>query len=178
MDRRDVPGWIAIELTRLGEAKVEDGSLDGALRRDLRVDADFNLVIPAATFSRRGKSTTLHLVEGYVFVGAGLDDTCYFALERQAYTAQVMSSPSGPHRMRTLATVTNAHIDNLKVQLRAMVVSDLELDTTVKVTDGRYRHLEGRVVGLDDDHAFVRITLRSLDIIATIPRIFLEECAA
>lgn len=173
-DLRDNITWIAVELTHLGEVKVTDGSIEASLRRDLQVDQDHPLFIPCALYRREGRVTTIHLMEGYVFVASGLPDTRYFGLERQPYVNQVMSSKSGIHRMRTLSVITDAHIQEMMAKLQEMVSSEISVGAEVIVLEGTYRHLTGKVTGLDEHNAFVHIRLRSLEVVATVPRIFLE----
>lgn len=174
MDRRDDLTWIAIELTRQGEAKVEDGSIIGALRSDLEVGEEHPIFVPSVVYWTGGRQVTLHLMEGYVFVASGLPETRYFNLEKKPYVSQVMSSLGGPHRMRVPSVIPNSNIEDLRSKLRGMVASDIEVGAHVSILDGKYRGLEGRVLELDQEDAFVHVQLRSIKIIATIPRVFLE----
>lgn len=114
---------------------------------------------------------TLHLMEGYAFVGAGLPDTQYFALERRPYVNQVISTPG---RMRVLNSVHNAKIEELRLQLRQMVAADIQDGEIIRVTGGSYRNLEGEVVQVKGNEAIIRIKLRSLELVAIIPVVFLE----
>lgn len=175
VDRRDDLTWIAIELTRLGEQQVDDGTLAATLRGDLDVDDTFPVFIPSVIYKKGGRRVVLHLLEGYVFVASGLPEVRYFALERRPYVNQVMSTQAGPHRMRVPSTIPNSKVLDLKFQLRGLVASDIEVGSTVQVTDGLYRGLEGEVMGIEGDDAFVYITFRSLKTIATIPKVFLES---
>ena len=161
-------------MTHLGEARVEEGVLAGALRSDLGVESTFPIFIPAATYTKSGKCITIHLMEGYIFVASGLPETTYFALEKKPYVNQVMSVIAGPHKMRVLSTISNSHIEDLKRQLREQIVSDINLYDQVRVSEGTYRSLEGLVLGIGDENAYVQIDLRSMKIIATIPLIFLK----
>lgn len=113
-------------------------------------------------------------MEGYAFVASGLPETDYFELERKAYVNQVMSSNAGPHQIRVLSTISNKKIDELREQFQELISSDIDIFEQVKVIDGTYKGLEGRVLGKDGEHAFVEIQLRSLSIIATVPLVFLE----
>lgn len=174
MDQRDIPTWIAIELTHLGETKVDEGTIIETLLRDLNVDTDFGIFIPAITYLRQHQKIVVHLMQGYVFVHAGLSDVTYFALERKPYIHQVMSSMGGPHKLRTLSVISDAQIKDMRRQLRNMVSSDLEVGAAIKAIDGTYRNLEGFVLDLDGDYAAIQIELRSLNVIARVPRIFLE----
>jgi len=169
--------WIAIELSHLGEQKVEEGTLLESLRSDLGVGSEFPVFIPALTYFKGNKLITLHLMEGYVFVGSGLMEAQYFSLERRPYVTQVMSIPGGPHRIRALSVIPNSRVDELKTQLRQMVSSDLRVNDRVRVLDGTYRSLEGKVVGFNKtrDMAFVHFRLRSLETVATIPMVLLES---
>lgn len=164
---------MTLELTYQGEARVEDGTLEKLLRRDLAVDFDFPIFIPAATYLKLNKPITVHLLEGYVFIGSGLPETTYFALEKKAYVNKVVSNTSGS-RLRVLNTIADSYIKELQQQLRQMIVSDVELNSRVRVVDGLYKNLEGVVIGFSYDYAHVQIDLRSIKIIATVPMAFLE----
>ena len=174
MDRRDSPTWIAIELSRYGETKVEDGTLEPSLRADLEVDDDFPLFVPATSYPKGNRLITIHLVEGYVFIGTGLEEVRYFALENKPYINKIISTPTGPHKIRTPSVIGDDHIQSMKDQLRQQIAADIEEGAQVRVRDGIYRSLIGRVMGVQDDHAFVKIELRSIKLIATVPRVFLE----
>lgn len=175
MDRRDEPTWVVIELAHMGEKKVEDGTLESSLRADLDVPESFPIFIPAATYHKGGKVCAVTLMEGYVFVGAGLPDISYYELERKPYVATVISSPTGPYKMRVLSTIPDREIREMRQKLREKVSSDIKLGDWVTVLDGTHKSLEGDVTGVEDGSAFVRIELRSLKLIATIPLVFLES---
>ena len=174
MDQRDESTWVAVELTHLGEAKVEDATLEGTLRRDLGVGLDFRIFLPSRSYKKGGKSIVIHLMQGYVFLATGLSETTYFNLESKPYVSRVMSAPTGKHRIRTLSVIPNDHIESLRQKLREQVSSDVTPGDWVLVVDGTHKSLEGRVVGLDGENAFVNVKLRSLNLIATIPVVFLE----
>jgi len=174
-DRRDEPTWVAIRLTRSGEILVSEGTLEASLRRDLDVDADHPIFIPTAFFKRDGKTTTMHLMEGYVFLGTGLSEVEYFGLEKRPYIDEVMSTRTGPYKFRYVSTIPDSNVARMRVQLQEMVTAEIPLDVEVDILDGQYRGLEGRVIGLEGADAFVRIRLRSLEVVATVPKIFLEQ---
>lgn len=173
-DQRDATTWVAVELSRAGEALASEGGLERILRRDLNLSPEHGVFIPVAVFQRAGSPVALHLLEGYAFVESGLDETRYFDLERMPYVAQIMSFLSGPHRLRTLSVVPNSKIEEMRLHLRRRVSSSILEGATVEVVEGQYKGLEGRVVGSEGDMAFVRVTMRSIDFVVTVPRIFLE----
>jgi len=175
VDTRDGTTWIAIELSRLGEQKVEEGILSTCLRMDLGVDADFPIFIPTAIYRKQSKVITIHLMEGYVFVASGLPEATYFALERRPYVSSVMSTTSGPHRMRTLSVLPDSEIESLRRQLQQMIAAEVEIGSVVTVMEGKFRSMSGKVIGLDGDNAYIEFELRSWRRIASIPRIFLEQ---
>jgi transcription antitermination factor NusG len=178
MDQRDDLTWVAIELSHLGDTKVQDGTLAHTIKLDLGVNPDFPVFVPATTYKRGARTITLHLLEGYIFVASGLPETSYFALERRPYVAQVMSGNSGPHRIRTLSVITNERIEELRRQLRQMVSQDIREYDKVKVLKGVHRGLEGEVLLVFSDTALVRFKMRSLDQIATVPLAFLDSSQA
>ena len=173
-DQRDAITWVAIELSHQGENKVLDGTLEETLRRDLGVDEDHPIFIPCTTYERSGQKTTFHLMEGYVFVASGLDEILYFRLERQPYVNKVMSTKAGKHRLRALSVITSTHIKEMQNKLQEMVSSEIPVGETVMVLEGTYKHLSGTIMGIENENAHVHISLRSLEVVATIPRIFLE----
>jgi len=174
-DLRDELTWVAIELTRSGENKAVGGTLEPVLRRDLQLGDDHPIFIPVALFRRDGKVTPIHLMQGYCFVASGLDEVAYFALEEHQYVEQVLSTREGQHKLRYLSVIADAQVRAMRLKLRQMVTAEIPMHGIVSIVDGPYGGLEGRVIGLDEANGFVRITLRSLDVVATVPRIFLEE---
>jgi transcription antitermination factor NusG len=173
-DRRDDQTWVALELTRTGENALEDGTLCPRLQSDLGVTADWPLFVPAATYTRMGRRITLHLMEGYVFVGAGLPETTYFALENNCPLVRQVLSVPGPRGLRVLSTIPNRDIEGMRCQLRAQIATDISEEMHVRVTEGTFAPLEGRVLYVDTEDAHVLIELRSIKIIKLIPRVFLE----
>ena len=178
IDQRDDLTWIAVELTHYGENKVEDGEIESLIRQDLGVGDDFPIFTPSAIYRKQGKVIALHLMEGYLFVASGLPEVKYFALEDQSYVSSIMSTVSGPYKMRTLSVLPNYEIQGLREQLRRMVASDIEIGSIVIVSEGRFKRMEGTVLGPDgSNNAFVLLKLRSWSRVSSIPRIFLEKQA-
>jgi len=173
VDRRDERTWIAIELTRQGEQKVEDGSLEETIRSDLGLDEDFPVFVPATTYVRDGRTITIQLIEGYVFVASGLEETLYFSLESKSYVGQVMSTTKSG-ALRTLSVIPDVQVQTMQTRLREMVSADILPDTPVRILEGRYRNLEGYVLDTENDQAIVNVELRSLWAIITVPLVFLE----
>ena len=174
MDLRDAQTWVALELTRLGEEKIQEGSLVRTLCQDLRVSNDYPIFIPAASFPKGNRRITIVLMEGYAFVASGLPDVRYFAIEEQAYLSKVMSVNSGKHGMRTVVTLPDVKIEELRLQLRQRITVEISLGANVRVVDGTYKNLEGVVQGFDGENAFVEIHLRSIELVASLPRVLLE----
>lgn len=173
-DRRDSTTWVALELTRHGEKLVEEGTLDRELRRLLEVDEKWPVFVPARIYERKGRSVTVHLMEGYAFVATGLDEIHYFRLENTKLVEQVLSEHRGRRGIRVLSTIPDSRINELRRQLVEEVASDLVPGMPVLVTDGIYSKLEGTVLDVEGDHAIVRFELRSLKVISKVPKVFLE----
>lgn len=174
-DQRDEPTWVVVELTRLGEQAALDGTLDVLLRKGLKVDEDFPVFVPVTLYRKSGQVTPYQLLQGYAFLGSGLDDVAYFALEDGSYVKHVMSTRMGKNRFRYLSVITDDQIQEMRRKLREMVTADLPRTAHVRIVEGPYRGLDGRVTGINDDDVHVFIRLRSLEIVATTPRIFVEE---
>jgi transcription antitermination factor NusG len=175
VDHRDEPSWVVLSLTRLGEQKVEDGTLVSSLLRDLNAAPEHPVFVPSVTYRKGRRHITVHLMEGYVFVASGLPDVVYFALEQRPYIEQVMATPPERDRPRNLAVIPDEKIRNLKAQLQERVASDIQVGEVVRICEGQYRKMEGIVTGMDGSDAHVFIKLRSLQVVATVPRVFLES---
>jgi hypothetical protein len=173
-DRRDSTTWVALELTRNGEKLVEEGILDRELRRALEVEEDWPVFVPARIYEKKGRSVTVHLMEGYAFVATGLDEVRYFRLEHTKLVEQVLSERKGSQGIRVLATIPDSRVSELRRQLSEEVASDIVSGMLVLVTDGIYSKLEGTVLDVEGDYAIVRFELRSLKVISKVPKVFLE----
>jgi len=172
-DRRDGTTWVALELTRQGEKEVETGTLDGELRSALTLDAGWPIFIPSRVYKRGAKKVVVHLMEGYAFVASGLDEVNYFRLEHEGKLVERVMTASSPGGLRVLKTIPDRQIRELRRKLVEEVSSDLEPNIAVHVSDGRYKGLEGVVLMIEGEYALVSIELRSMEIVATIPRVFL-----
>jgi len=172
-DQRDGITWVALELTHQGEKLVEEGTLPAHLRRALGVDGSWPVFIPSRVFTKKGKKTVVHLMEGYAFVASGLDEVVYFRLEQTKLVDKVLSSP-GPRGIRSLETLADREIAELRKKLTLEVSSDITPGMRVLVMSGVYSKLEGDVLDTEGDHAVLLFGLRSLQIIAKIPKVFLE----
>jgi transcription antitermination factor NusG len=171
-DQRDVTTWVVLELTRQGELRIEEGSLAKHLRDALDVSQDHPIFIPSAMYTAGGRKVSVHLMEGYAFVGSGLPESSYLSLERGPYVRRVLTT-RGPHGMRVLSVIPQSKVQLLRDQLREQVVSDVSEGMQVRITDGPYAHLDANVIELDGEFAHLHVTLRSLDLIARVPRMFI-----
>jgi transcription antitermination factor NusG len=172
-DQRDAKTWVILELTKTGEQKAEEGTLEASLRRILSLSKETDVFVPSSTYSKGGRTVTIHLMEGYAFISSGLNETTYFKGEQTPDIKRVMSSAS-PSGMRVIHTLSDREVSKMRDQLRSLVIGDVEIGSMVAVTDGMYKGLDGRVLDLERDYAILRIEMRSLAVITKIPQIFLE----
>lgn len=173
MDKRDETTWVALELTRAGELKAIDGKLASWLRRELAVSEDFPIFVPYTSYKKGGRNVSIRLIEGYAFVATGLPETKYFQLESRALINSVLSS-RGRNGIRILQALPNNRIVDLQTQLREILQADLEIGQWVRVAGGNYSGIEGEVVDVYEDTVAIRIRLRSLDVIAAIPKTLVD----
>ena len=168
-DQRDETTWATIELTKLGERKAHEGTLEPSLRALLSVDSSFPVFVPYATYIKGGRTVSVRLIEGYAFVATGLSEVTYFRLERSPLVARVFSSRQR-NGMRVLHTLPNGEVEAMRTQLAESMGADLEVGARVRITGGNYRELEGVVVDLYEKKAAVQVSFRSLTSIAVVPR--------
>ena len=170
-DRRDAQTWVVLELAKTGETALEDGELREDLYHRLNV---IRVHIPAVSYAREGRRITIHLMEGYIFIGSGLPETRYFRLEGDSNLVRQVLSMPGSGGIRALATVPDVQVESMRSQLRAQIATDISEGMLVKVVEGVYSPLQGRVVTVTEEEADVLIELRSIRIIKSLPRVFLE----
>lgn len=135
------------------------------------------MFVPAVTYVKDGQRITVHLMEGYAFVGSGLPESVYFALPFKGPGQQIVRkvlSNTLSNGMPFLQVVSNAHVQDLKRQMAAVVASDIDPEMSVKITQGVYAGLTGKVVWTEADDAYVHVKLRSFEVIRTVPKVFLE----
>ncbi len=172
-DKRDQKTWVILELTRQGEQKVADGVFEGVIRKAMQLDPSHGVFIPSMTYRKAGRIVTLHLMEGYAFVESGLPDTLYLKLEGHQDIRRVMSSAS-PSGMKTPHTLSDSEIAKMRDKLRKMVMGDVTPGSTVNISDGPYKGMDGQVLDVEADYAILKIEMRSLAIVTKIPQVFLE----
>lgn len=139
----------------------------------LGVESEWPVFIPARVYTKKDKTITVHLMEGYAFVATGLDEVVYFRLEQSKLVQQVMSS-RGSRGIRRLETISDSEVADLRRQLSEEVAADITPGMRVLVTEGVYSKLEGIVLETEDDHAVVHFELRSLKVISKVPKVFLD----
>lgn len=173
MDKRDEKTWVTLELTTLGEIKVEEGVLERILKREISGDTD--IFIPVSRYVQNGRKVTLHLLEGYIFLATGLDEMEYFHLETTPYVETVFST-TNRKGMRVLSVINNSYIEDMRDQLRGMACKGLKSGDEVDIVKGAYRKLRGKVIDFDtlNDKAHININLRSLSAIVELPNAYLS----
>ncbi len=131
--------------------------------------------VPAVTYVKDGTRVTVHLMEGYAFVGSGLHEGAYFALpyKGQQLVRKVLSNTLS-NGMPFLQVVSDHHVRDLRRQLAVIVAADIDEGMRVRITQGVYAALTGDVVWTEGDDAHVHIKLRSFEVIRTVPKVFLE----
>lgn len=168
---------MVLELTRQGEARADEGTLEAALTEALGAESDFPVFIPASTYIRDGERVTIHLMEGYAFVASGLPEGAYFGLERECQYVRRVLSNQNSDGIPALHVISDSDVQEMCRQLRTAVSQDIEDGMQVRITQGAYAKLEGMVVGMEGEDAFVHVKLRSFEVIRTVPKVFLEPFA-
>lgn len=172
-DQRDVTNWVVLELTRAGEIQAAEGCLAQLLREALKIDASHPVFVPTITYMTGAQKVTISLMEGYAFVAAGLNESVYFALEGRCQYVRKVLSTRIPNGMRVLSVIPDARVREMQAQLAQQIASDITLGMRVRVVDGTYTNLEGEVILVMPEQAYVRFLMRSMDLIVSIPRMFL-----
>lgn len=167
--------WAVIELTRLGERKAEEGTLAPLLRDALLLSADHPVFVPTRSYTTGGRRTTVHLMEGYAFVGSDGTTLTHPTKTDQPYVKRILTTPAGGSRV--LSVVPDKVVREMEANLAVQVGSDAAVGSRVSVTSGAYAKMEGEVVDTaPSGNLIVRFQMRSLDTIVEIPRTFVTPC--
>lgn len=166
--------WIAVELSPLGDQKVEENKIEGILRSLLpRTESPHPIFVPAIQIHKNGRPYMYRIMEGYAFIASGLRDTDYFRLERSPYVESVISSPS-EESVRVCRRIPDKDIQDLRVKLHAASSATLSVGNWVKILNGSYAKLEGEVVAVRGEVSDVLVEMRSTRIIVPIKNASLE----
>lgn len=165
----DSVSWVVIELSPIGESKLDEGNIDKIIRKFLNLDESYPIFVPKAVYHEDNQTINLHLLDGYIFVKSGLIDTDYFRLEQTPYVTRVLSE-MGAGGVRVLSVVQNSVIEEMKGHISCLSVNDLRKGDVVTVIQGMYRGLDVSVMEIMGDKALVKTCgLKAIDIITTLP---------
>ena len=165
MDKRDQQTWVVLELSPVGESRAREGLLEKLLRRELQIEESFPIFIPIQTYTRGDKLVRIDGMQGYAFIGTGLNDHLYFSLEETPFVRSVISITGNGQRLRTLACVGDEAIEGIRNSIRREVSDDLIEGMEVRVRTGLFSFLEGTVLDRDGDDIIIRLSMRSIQAI-------------
>ena len=110
-------------------------------------------------------------MEGYAFVGSGLDGGSLSRLGNSPYVRQVMSRGRGVRRV--FDTIPDSAVQDLRMRLNEMVGVELEEGMVVRVNDGPLLGVSGTIMLLYEDKASVLVSMRSINVVKDFPRFLL-----
>ncbi len=172
-DERDAQTWVVLELTRAGERLIDEGKMDGVLRRHLKCGDTHPIFVPAVFYppTRADEAPiVLSVTEGYVFVAAGLPDSDFYALENTPIVKKVLHTREPSTGMRVLMTVPDHSLRELRQGLAKLVASSISPGMPVLVLHGLLAGLEGTVVLDNEATVDVYVEMRSLRLLRRLPK--------
>lgn len=174
MSQGDSKQWVVVELSHQGEKRSPD---EIRVLLSQCVGGGVEVFVPALTFRRKDSCVTLYVMEGYVFIEAGLSTDRYFDLEDTVYVRSVLSKeePSG----RYLRYVPNSTVRELEERLAELAARKIERGDRVRITEGSFSQLVGEIrdVWPETSTATVHVVdLESMEVIVELPFQFLEPC--
>lgn len=164
--------WAIVELTRAGERKAEEGVLAPLLREAFALQPNHPVFIPSKAYTTGGRRVTVHLMEGYAFVGSDGHDLSIPSRTEQPYVRRLLMTNAQGGR-RAISVVPDATVRQMEDELSKHVGDDVRLGSQVVVNNGTYARMGGEVLGTTSTgDLVVRFQMRSLDLIAEVPRSF------
>jgi transcription antitermination factor NusG len=171
-DQRDKRTWVVVELSRMGELKLEEGSIETLLRDTFKIPVEVSFFIPSTSYESAGKKILVHLMEGYLFIAYQMSDSFYISLENTIYIRKILTSKL-PNGTRIIHTIPESKISGMREKLASKIAEDILPGMSVRVVDGPFTNLEGVVESVDADLAQVYFTMRSIEMVAPVARSFL-----
>jgi transcription antitermination factor NusG len=167
--------WVTVELSTLGEQKLEEGDLERIIRGHLK-SPKIQLFIPSAKYMKKDalKSEIFHLIQGYIFVSSGLPLRSYLDLEECPYVSSVFYDTTFDGQIH-LKLLSNKKIQDMRDKLDDMVQGSIKEGETVRINSGLYQNVDGRVLSVQDKDAYVEVSFKSMIIVVKLPKIFLES---
>lgn len=159
---------MVYELTTSGETVASQGGLEHHIKTLLKTPT-LEVFVPYLSYTYENRTAVFNVMEGYCFVSSGLDDRAYLAIVYDSpYLKGALHSRGGGSLV--LMTVPESSVQELKDRLSHMVAVEIQEGMKVKISRGICQGLDGKVVGLEGETAYVLINLRTLQTIRTIPR--------
>lgn len=158
--------WLILELKEKAEGEDPD-LIRSSIRRRIK---DAEVFIPALVTKTGDETVIRYLVEGYAFIKRTRADDIYLKLRDSTYVETIVSTGS------KFSTVGDKEIDHFRSQIEGGK-PEVAISDKVIVTAGVYESIEGTVQQgpSDDDTVQIFITLRSMQMLATVPRACLRR---
>lgn len=170
--QRRPTSWAVVELTRAGERKVEEGTVSPLIREVLSLPSGHPVFVPSKTYTAGGRRVTVHLMEGYVFVGSDGHDLNLPSRTDQPYIKRLLTTNT-PIGGRVLSVVPDTVVQKMESDLAKHIGDDVHVGSRVVVNNGVYAKMDGEVLGASESgDLIVRFQMRSLDLITLVPRDF------
>lgn len=173
MDRRDETAWLIVELTPQGERVAEEGLLEEIVRDYGDLPSHHPVFVPYLTYTYGGSRSLFSVMEGYAFLGAGIDDHSRRDLVNTPYIKRFLSRQSRDH-LNPLDTISDQAVQDLKKRLGELVGVEMKEGMKVRVCEGSFIGLQGVIVGISGEFATVLVELRSLRALRKMPRFMLR----
>jgi len=173
MDRRDETAWLIVELTPQGERVAEEGLLEEIMRDYGDLDSTHPVFVPYLTYTYGGNRSLFSVMEGYAFIGAGIEDYARRDLTNTPYIKRFLSRHTRDH-LQPLDTISDEAVEDLKKRLGELVGVEMKEGMKVRVCEGSFIGLQGVVVGVGGESATVLVELRSLRALRKMPRFMLR----
>jgi transcription antitermination factor NusG len=161
--------WVILELSPQGE-QATPKQIDKSLRKRLQGKCD--VFIPGITYKRRGKDVTIHYMQGYVFVEAGLPSSMYFDLVHHPFIASVLyhfdDLTSANPRM-ILSLLPDSEIEKMREELENLTRVKFEVGDEVLITEGIYKNMKATIKSVHEDSVNVEIKMRSMMTLIDMP---------
>lgn len=167
--------WVAVELSSRGQENIE--KIESLIQREISKSPE--IFVPTISFEKNRDSISICLLEGYIFVEAGYPASFYFDLKRTPYIKKVFTKEGDTSD--SIRYIDDEYIEDIREELRKESVENLEEGDTVRIKEGTYENLEGRISNISDGDGEKKVSVKITELdamenlIIEIPQAFLEK---
>jgi len=147
------PKWVIVQLTPAGEREKKIPLIVKSVHQILRRKLD--VFVPAISQTVRDDSQTMFFMDGYVFIKYE-ENVSYLRLQETMYFSSVLCT--GGVKNPRYSLLEDFQLQPLRKGMNDLKQVNFKIGDKIKVIEGNYKNLIGRITFIFEDKKSVQIT--------------------